>query len=415
MSETRGRRVVVTGLGIQSAVGGAEELVFDQLMAGQTGLAQLESLDVSMFKCQIGGEADSEPINDTLKRLKRRPVDRSLDLAMVAAYEALHQANLLGDDERCTEPEIPVVIGTGTGSAQSHYEAIKAFAERGPHRIRPTSVPRCMYNAISAGISIQFGLTGANYMVVSACTSGTNAIGQAFRMIRDGYADVVLTGGSDGFFDPFFFGIWNNLGVLSQNPDPARACRPFDADRDGCVFGEGAGIFVLESLEHARARGIDTRGEIRGYAETSDASHITSPSPEGQAEAMRRALADAGVKPSDLGLVSAHGTATPANDTCESTSIERVLGDAAQRVPVSALKSYFGHTLGASGAVETASCLLMIERGTCPPNLNLDRPDPECHVHLVGTSPEPLERPLVMKNSFGFGGGNGVLILGPAP
>ena len=214
---------------------------------------------------------------------------------------------------------------------------------------------------------------------------------------------------------PFFFGIWNNLGVLSQNPDPERACRPFDKDRDGCVFGEGAGIFVLESLEHARARGAQLRGEIRGYAETSDASHITSPSPEGQSEAMRRALADADVTPDELGLVSAHGTATPANDTCESASIEAVLGDAMPAVPVSALKSYFGHTLGASGAVESIACLLMIERGLCPPNLNLDHPDPECHVRLIGAASEPLERPLVMKNSFGFGGGNGVLIFGPAP
>ena len=214
-----------------------------------------------------------------------------------------------------------------------------------------------MYNAISAGISIQFGLRGANYMVVSACTSGTNAIGQAFRMIRDGYADVVLTGGADGFFDPFFFGIWNNLGVLSTHPDPKRACRPFDADRDGCVFGEGAGIFVLESLEHATARGARLRGEIRGYAETSDASHITSPSPEGQTEAMRQALEDAGVGargawPRERPRHRDPGPTTRAkarrSKPCSRTPT--------QRVPVSALKSYFGHTLGASGAVETVAC-----------------------------------------------------------
>ncbi|MDE2978636.1 MAG: beta-ketoacyl synthase N-terminal-like domain-containing protein, partial [Acidobacteriota bacterium] len=216
-----------------------------------------------------------------------------------------------------------------------------------------------------------------------------------------------------GFFDPFYYGVWNNLGVMSKNPDPARACRPFDAGRDGCVLGEGAGMLVFEPWERARGRGARIRGEILGYGESSDASHITSPSAGGQAVAMRAALASAGVEPADLGAVNAHGTATLANDVCESGSIRAVLGDAAEEAPVSANKSYFGHTLGASGAIESIAALLGIEQGRLPSNLNLENPDPECRVRLVGGVPEPLERPLVMKNSFGFGGSNGVLVLGP--
>jgi 3-oxoacyl-[acyl-carrier-protein] synthase II len=221
----------------------------------------------------------------------------------------------------------------------------------------------------------------------------------------------VLCGGSDGFFDPFFFGVWNNIGALSVNPDPAIACRPFDSERDGCVLGEGAGALVVESLERAQARGARIRGEIVGYGETSDASHLTRPNADGQAEAMNRALADAAVKPSDLGVINAHGTATRANDLCESESIRKVLGGAVEDVPVVANKSYFGHTLGASGALETIVTLLSLELETAPPNLNLDNPDPECQVMLVGESPQAMARPLAMKNSFGFGGGNGVLVL----
>jgi 3-oxoacyl-[acyl-carrier-protein] synthase II len=269
-----------------------------------------------------------------------------------------------------------------------------------------------MYNAISAGISIHFKLTGANFVVVSACTSATNAIGTAFRWVRDGYAEIVLCGGADGFFDPFFFGVWNNLGVLSENPEPSRACRPFAEDRDGCVLGEGAGAMVIESFDRARARGARVRGEILGYGETSDASNLTNPSVEGQAEAMRRALADAGAEPADLAVVNAHGTATIANDVCESQSIRTALGSVVDRVPVSANKSYFGHTLGASGALETIVTLLALEAGTVPPNLNLERPDPQCEIELVGGEPQTLGSGLAMKNSFGFGGGNGVLVLG---
>lgn len=405
------RRVVVTGIGIASAVGVDEETVWANVAAGSGGIGKLTSLDTTGYRVDIGAEVDAEAVRSKLERLGRRPVDRALDLALVAAADALEQAGVVTGPPPHEPQDVAVVFGTGEGSAQSHHTAFSAFFERGVRGLRPSTVPKCMYNAISAGISIHFRLTGPNFVIVSACTSATNAIGTAFRQVRDGYAETVLCGGADGFFDPFFYGVWNNLGVLSTNPDPELACRPFDADRDGCVLGEGAGALVIESLEHAEARGARIRGEIVGYGETSDATHITSPSVEGQAEAMRRALADAGVEPSDLGWINAHGTATRANDVCEARAIRDVLGRSAASVPVSANKSYFGHTLGASGALETIVTLLGLEAGVAPPNRNLATPDPECDVTLVRGEAITVDRPLAMKNSFGFGGGNGVLVL----
>lgn len=412
MSGLARRRVVVTGLGIASGVGVGEEAVWRGMLAGRTGIDQLTRLDTTDYRVSIGAEVDDDAVKSGLARIKRRATDRAADLALVAATEALVQADLIEGAPPYTPQDVAVIFGTGVGSAESHHTGFQAFFARGVRGLKPSTVPRCMYNAISSGLSIHFKLTGPNYMVVSACTSATNAIGTAFRMVRDGYAERVLCGGADGFFDPFFYGVWNNLGVLSGEPDPKRACRPFDADRDGCVLGEGAGALVIESLDAAEARGARIRGEVVGYGETSDAAHRTKPDAAGQAEAMRRALADAGVGAHELGLINAHGTATPANDLCESQSIGMVLGDATARVPVVANKSFFGHTLGASGALETIVTLLALEAGTVMPNLNLDRPDPACRVELIGGSPEPLRAPLAMKNSFGFGGGNGVLVLG---
>lgn len=407
------RRVAVTGLGVACAIGTDVESFRTSLLAGRGGIAELRSLDTSEMKVGIGGEVEPDFVPAGLKRLRRRPTDRAVDLGIVTAAQALEDAGLI-DGAPPYEPQpVAVILGTAVGAAESNTTLQQRFAERGVRGLRPTSVPRVMDNAISGGISIHFRLTGANYVVISACTSATNAMGTAYRMVHHGYADTVLTGGADGFFDPFYYGVWNNLGVMSKNPDPARACRPFDAGRDGCVLGEGAGMLVFESWERARARGARIRGEVVGYGESSDASHITSPSAEGQAVAMRAALASAGVGPSDLGAVNAHGTATLANDVCESESIRAVLGAAAERAPVSANKSYFGHTLGASGAIESIAALLGIEQGRLPANLNLENPDPECQVRLVGGDAEALERPFVMKNSFGFGGSNGVLVLGP--
>lgn len=408
------RRVVVTGMGIASALGIDERTVWENLVAGKTGIGKLRAIDTTDYKVSIGAELPEGLLEETLSGLKRRPIDRTLDLAVVAAYQALNQAQLLTEEPPWEEQNVAVIFGTGEGSAQSHYTAFNDFFNKGPRGLRPTTVPRCMYNAVSAGISLQFKLTGTNYMVVSACTSATNAMGTAFRMIRDGYADTVLCGGADGFFDPFFFGVWNNIPALSRIEDPKQACRPFAQDRAGTVLGEGAGALVLESREQAEKRGAGIRGEILGYGESSDATHLTSPSMAGQVKAMRMALKEAAVNPADLSLINTHGTATHSNDACESQSIRAVLGEATDRVPVVANKSYFGHTLGASGALESIVTFLALEKGMAPPNLNLENPDPECNLNLVGSQPVSIANSPAMKNSFGFGGGNGVLILGPA-
>jgi 3-oxoacyl-[acyl-carrier-protein] synthase II len=405
------RRVVVTGIGVLSACGVNEAELWDNMMAGRSGIAELEAFDTSGYKVKIGAEVDDERLQPMIEALGRRPVDRAHDLALVASAQALEQSGLVTGPPPHEEQDVAVIFGTGVGSAQSHFNAFTAFSNKGVRGLRPTTVPRCMYNAISAGISIRFNLTGSNFVVVSACTASTNAIGAAFRQVRDGHADIVLCGGSDAFFDPFFFGVWNNLGVLSKIPEPAAACRPFDSDRKGLVLGEGAGALVLETLSSATRRGARIRGEIAGYGESSDATHITSPSAEGQAKAIRRALDSAGMSPRDVGFINAHGTATAQNDVCESKSIRAVFGEAASSVPVASNKSYFGHTLGASGAIETIVTLLGLEAGRMPPNLNLENPDPECDVLLVGGEPQELSSAVAMKNSFGFGGCNAVLIL----
>jgi len=402
---------VVTGLGIVSGIGTDESTVWNNLMEGRTGIREIQAFDASENRVSIGAEVDMQLLAPSLKGMRRKPQDRALDQALVVADQALRQSRLIPDRPPYTAQEMPTVFGSAIGSAYSLYTGFESFFKRGVRGLRPTTVPRCMANAISAGISLHFGLTGANYVVVSACTSATNAIGNAFRLVRDGYAQRVLTGGADGFFDPFFYGVWNNLGVLSKIPEPERACRPFDSDRDGCVLGEGAAALVLESLDSACERGARIRGEILGYGETSDATHITSPSVEGQARAMRQALDDAVLDPAAIGFVNAHGTATRANDETESQSIRSALGEAADSTPVASNKSYFGHTLGASGALETVVTLLGLEAGRVPPNLNLENPDPACNIRLVDGRPMDIDSAYAMKNSFGFGGGNGVLIL----
>jgi len=277
--------------------------------------------------------------------------------------------------------------------------------------MRPSTVPNGMANTVSATLSIEFKLRGANYTLVSACTSATNAIGVACRMVREGHAEAVLCGGTDSSFDPFYYSMWNNLGVFSPLPDPLRALRPFAADRAGTLLGEGAGALLVESFASARRRGVRVRGEIVGYGESSDATHLTGPSPTGQAAAIRSALADAQVRPAEVAYLNAHGTGTEANDATEAEAIRLALGDAADAIPVGAMKSYFGHTLGASGAIETIATLLALERRVAPRNLNLDLPDPACRLQLIGGSPRPLAGTVALKNSFGFGGGNGVLVL----
>jgi 3-oxoacyl-[acyl-carrier-protein] synthase II len=398
----------VTGIGLVTALGLDEEAVWGALMDGRTGVAEIEGFDVSALPCRVAAQVETPVLEHEVAALGRLPGDRTTDMALVAAGRALRQSRLLDDEGR---QGAATLLGTGMGPAHTFFEAYESYYARGVKGLRPTTVPRAMYNALSAQVSMLFGLTGPNQVVVSACASATNALADGFRRIRDGALDLAVCGGAESFLNPLFFGVWNRLGVLSRQRDPARACRPFDRDRDGTVLGEGAAVLVLEELGRAHRRGARVRGEILGYGESSDAGHLTRPGVEGQSAAMRQALASAGVDAGDLAYVNAHGTATPSNDAAESASLRQVLGAAADRVPVGSTKSYFGHTLGASGAIETALTLIALERRTVPGNRCLENPDSGCRVRLVGASPEAISGCLAMKNSFGFGGGNAVLVL----
>ncbi len=405
------RRVVITGLGAASTYGLGEAPLWDGLANGQTGIRTVEHIDTSELKTKVGGVVDREALQDALRELRMRYTDMTVDSGIFAADQALKQAGLIDGAPPYEPQEVATLIGTGIGCTESYYASVQSYLAKGIKGVRPTTVPRCMANAICSQAAIRYRLTGPNYVMTSACTSSTTAIGVGFRMIADGYIDAALCGGADSIFDPFTMIAWDRLGVMSKNPDPATSCRPFDSDRDGCVIGEGAAALVLESLDSARKRGATIRAEICGYGESSDAKHITAPDAEGQAKAITAAIASAGIAAEDVGYINAHGTATGANDPSECAAVKLALGPAAATTPMGSTKSYFGHLLGGSGAMEALGTVLALEQNTIPANLNLDNPDPECDACLVGKAAQPLERPFALKNSFGFGGNNGVLVL----
>ncbi len=405
------RRVAVTGMGIVSPCGLDEQAFWDRLVTGKGGVRRVQAFDPAAFKSQNGAEVDSAALATALAARGWRAQERCVDMALLASAQALEQAGWLTPGVPPEPQPVATIFGTGFGPAYAVSEAWNTVIVKGLRWVRPTTVPRIIVNAIPAQVSMQFRLTGAHYAVVAACSSSTIAIGQGWRMIRDGYADQVLCGGVDSLFVPAIYAAWNNLGAMSRNPDPVRAARPFDLERDGFVMGEGAGAVLLESFDAARARGARIRGEIAGYGESSDAQHITQPSVEGQMNVMRNALASAGVTPAQIAYINAHGTGTKANDQTESESIRAVFGAALDRALVGSNKSFFGHAMGASGVMETIASLLSLENGRIPPNLNLEHPDPACQVRLMGASAEPLRGEYAMKNSFGFGGSNAVLIL----
>jgi len=405
------RRVVVTGLGVVTALGLDEASFWESMLAGKCGLAPIRGFDTAGYRTTISSQGDDAALGAALKERKLRSTDRCMELALLAAHQALEQAGLVSGVQPPEPRPTATVFGTGGGPTLGVFNATRSFIEKGLDGIRPSTVPSFITNAVSAQISMRFKLKGPNYVIVSACTSSTSAIGTAYRMVADGHIDAVLAGGADAMINPLIFGAWNNLGVMSASPDPEKASRPFDVDRDGLVLGEGAGALVVESLDAALDRGATIRAEICGFGESSDAEHIPRRDPEGQAAAMKAAMDSAGLNPGDVGFINAHGSATPTNDVCETESIRRVLGAAADGVPVASNKSFFGHLLGACGVVETAAVVLGLETGRVPGNRNLENPDPKCDLHLVGKESMDIDAPVALKNSFGFGGHNAVLVL----
>ena len=404
------RRVVITGLGVVSPVGIGPSEFWDNLKAGKSGIRSITRFDASGFPCRIAAEVDFDPLT-YIDRREARKMDRFCQFAVAAARMAFADAGLGG----AFVPERSgVLIGTGIGGMETFDRETKVLLEKGPDRVSPFFIPMMIANMASGQVSIDLGLKGPINTVVTACATGTNAIGDAYEIIARGDADVMVCGGTEAPITPLALAGFSAMKALSVRNDLGPgACRPFDRERDGFVMGEGAGILVLESLENASARGARVYAEIAGYGMSSDAYHITAPSPggEGAARAMRAAMASAAVSPDQVDYVNAHGTSTPANDVNETLAIKAALGARAGQVPVSSVKSMIGHLLGAAGAVETIATVMAIREGVLPPTINYRNPDPECDLDYVPNQARKADVGIALKNSFGFGGQNACLVL----
>ena len=404
-------RVYITGIGVISPLGLDLPSTWDGIAQGRSGVDFLTSFDTEGFDTRFGAEVKGFEPEDYLDRKDARRMDRFAQFAAVAARQACQQANLApseGDAYR-----VAVIIGSGIGGISTLSQQFSVLSERGPRRVSPFLIPMMLGDMASAQVSMLTGSMGSNYCLVSSCSSGADAMGQAWEMVRTGREDIVLAGGTEAPLVPVAVAGFNALRALSRrNDSPVQASRPFDISREGFVMGEGAAVFVMESEGSAARRNVEPLAELRGYAATSDAHHLTEPSATGEsaAHAMGMALAEAGIDPSEVGYINAHGTSTPLNDKHETKAIKVALGEGAYRVPISSSKSMTGHLLGAGGALEAAICVMAMKDGLIPPTINLDEPDPECDLDYTPNQARKLNIDVAMSNSFGFGGHNSVLV-----
>ena len=404
-------RVVVTGIGTVSPLGLDTPSTWKTLLEGRSGVDYITSFDPELFETRIAAEVKGFDPLSCMDRKEARRCDRFVQLATAAAMEAVGQANLeiAGEDAE----RIGAIVGSGIGGIGTLSQQYQVLAERGPSRISPFLIPMMIVDMASGHVSIRLGAKGPNFCTVSACSSGADAIGDSFEMIRRGDVLAMVAGGTEAAIVPIGVAGFASAGALSKrNDEPKKASRPFDAGRDGFVLGEGAVVLVLEDLEYAQARGATVLGEIGGYGATADAHHITQPAEggEGGARAMRIALKKAGLEPHEIDYINAHGTSTPLNDKFETMAIKSVFGPAAYKVPISSTKSMTGHLLGAAGALEAAACILAIKDGVIHPTINLETPDPDCDLDYT---PHLARRGVVntaLSNSFGFGGHNSCLV-----
>jgi 3-oxoacyl-[acyl-carrier-protein] synthase II len=409
------RTVVVTGLGVCASNGTGVERFWDALVHGRSGVAPITLCDAAPLRSRIAGEVrdfDAERLLPA-KFLKRSA--RFAQLALAAANEALARARV---PDGAAREDIAVVVGTGVGGFEVLEREHEVFLTRGPGRFNPLTVPLVIPDMAAGAVATETGCRGPNLGITTACASGAHAIGTALDLVRSGRAELALAGASESTISPFAIDGYCQLRALStRNDDPAGASRPFSADRDGFVIAEGAGMVVLESLEHARARGATVLAELAGHGSSADGHHLTAPDPEGRGavRAMRAALADARMTPADVDVVNAHGTSTPLNDVTETRAIKQVFGEHARRLAVHATKSLVGHALGGSAAIGAVASVLTLVHGILHPTLNLVRPDPECDLDYVPRVARRAEVRAVMVNAFGFGGHNGVLVLRRAP
>jgi 3-oxoacyl-[acyl-carrier-protein] synthase II len=409
------RRVVVTGIGAVTALSCQVDDLWQRILRGESGVHELRTFDTSQHKIKFGGDIHDWSPDGYIDRKEVKRLDRFTQFALVAGIDAVSDSGLdfaKEDPFRCG-----VVLGSGIGGLHEIETQHERLLTKGPDKVSAFTIPKLMVNACSGHVSIRYGLRGPNYCVVTACASATNAMGDAFKAIQYDDADIMVTGGAEAACTPMGLSGFTNMRALSErHHDPAGASRPFDADRDGFVLAEGAGLLVFEELEHAKARGAKIYAEILGYGASADGGHITQPDAEGTgaAKAMSGALRDAQLNPDAIDYINAHGTSTQLGDKAETIAVKSVFGDHAYKVAISSTKSQLGHQLGASGGVELVLCMKALADQLCPPTINYQTPDPDCDLDYIPNVPRERRLRIVMSNSFGFGGHNASIIAGTA-
>lgn len=408
------RRVVVTGLGVTTSLGCEVPEFWDKICAGKSGIGPIRRFDCSNFKVTFGGELNGFKLTDHLDLLEKevRRLDRFVQFGMASAAKAISSSGL--DFDKVDTQMAGVLVGSGIGGLNEIEQQHAVLFDKGPVKVSPLMIPKLMVNAASGNISVLWKLRGPNSAVATACASATNAIGDAYRLIQYGHADIMITGGSEAAVTPMgLSGFARMMALSTRNDDPESASRPFDKGRDGFVMAEGAGMCVLEEYEHAKRRGAPILAELVGYGMSADGNHMTAPDPEGKgaARAMSLALKDAGINPDQISYINAHGTSTPLGDVAETVAIKTVYGDHAHQLAVSSTKSQLGHLLGASGGVEFVISTLTLQHQVAPPTINLDDPDDGCDLDYVPHVARDLPIEYMMTNSFGFGGHNACLVL----
>ena len=404
-------RVVITGMGAVTPIGNDVNNFWNNIKEGTCGVDVIKSFDITNFKCKLAAEVKDFDVTVALDKREARKMDKYCQYAMVAADEAVKDSGL--DLEAEDSEKIAVIVGSGIGGIGTIEREHTKLMEKGPSRVTPYLIPMIIGNMAAGNIAIKYCAKGMCSSVVTACATGTNAIGDAFHMIQDGRADIIIAGGAEASVTPLALAGFASLTALSKSEDPLRASIPFDKERDGFIMGDGAGIVILESLEHAQKRNAKIYAEVSGYGTTCDAYHITSPSPsgEGAARSMVMALKDADIKAEEVSYINAHGTSTPYNDKFETTAIKVAFGEYAYKVPISSTKSMTGHLLGASGAIEAIVCVKALEEGFVPATIGYKVPDEDCDLDYVPNIGRNQELKYVMSNSLGFGGHNATILL----
>lgn len=404
-------RVVITGMGAVTALGHDLDTLWNNLVQGKSGVSKIESFDVSEYPTQIAASVKEFNPEDYMDRKEARKMDRFVQFAVAAASSALQDSGL-NIAEQADPERVGVMIGSGIGGLGTWEDQHNVLLQKGPKRVSPFFIPMMIANMASGHVSILFGAKGPNSTAVTACATGTHSIGDSYKLIQRGDADVMICGGAEATIRPTgLAGFCAMRAMSTRNDEPEKASRPFDSERDGFVMGEGSGILILESLEHAQKRGAKIYAEVIGYGLSGDAHHMTEPDPNGPERCMKMAIRDAGIDPTEVDYINAHGTSTPVGDRSETIAIKRAFGEHASKLAISSTKSMTGHLLGAAGGVEAVICGLTIQNGAIAPTINLEHPDPECDLDYVPNAARKADVRVTMSNSFGFGGHNATIIL----